>query len=77
MLICIGKKHVFIFHIPLIKKFIENHVQGVSSGGSVGFQCHMSVESEHQVNFSTAAAAHERLMRVRYAEAIGGGLIAD
>lgn len=43
----------------------------------MGSQCHMSVVSEHQVNFSTAAAAQERLMRVRYAEAIGGGLIAD
>lgn len=35
-------------------------------------------QSEHQVNFSTAAAAQQRLMEDRYAEAIGGGgLIAD
>lgn len=38
---------------------------------------HVSVEKEHQVNFSTAAAPQQRLMSVRYAEAIGGGLIAD
>lgn len=56
-----------------------NHVSCCESGppcaSSGGSMCHVSVESEHQVNFSTAAAAQQRLMRVRYA--IGGGLIAD
>lgn len=37
----------------------------------------MSAEYEHQVNFSTTAAAHQRLMRVRYAEEKGGGRIDD
>lgn len=36
-----------------------------------------SVECEHRVNFSGTAAAQRRLMGVRYAEAIGGGLIDD
>lgn len=38
---------------------------------------HTWAESEHWVNFSTAAAAQQRPMSVRYAEAKGGGLIAD
>lgn len=43
----------------------------------VAFECHISWDAEHQLNFSGTAAAQRRLMRVRYAEAIGGGLIDD
>lgn len=72
--------YIYLFHIHLM--ITENHVsccnsgpQCALSGGSMAFQCHISCE--HRVSFSTAAGAQQRLMRVRYAEAIGGGLIAD
>lgn len=53
------------------------YVVNLPQFATLAFKCHMSAEYEHQVNFSTTAAAHQRLMRDRYAEEKGGARIDD